>query len=106
MAFSVSLGHHPVGMNKAVMIPHAMNMEMFDMTIPERNLPKVWSLCFMILSSFFLSDLILSAESASGNERRLIFGIPLSVRYSRKMALSRQCHCAMNRLRLMPCQAI
>ncbi len=54
-AFSVSFGHQPVGMNSAVMIPQAMKMEIFGMTIPERNRPKVCSFCFMILSSFFLS---------------------------------------------------
>jgi predicted transporter len=43
-------------MKSAVMIPQAMKMEMFGMTIPERNLPKVWSFCFMILSSFFLCE--------------------------------------------------
>ena len=41
MAAKVLLGNHPVGMNIAVMKPHAMNAPMLGMTIELRNLPNL-----------------------------------------------------------------
>ena len=38
-----SLGSQPVGMNSAVINPHAMNAAMFGITIPARNPPTRWT---------------------------------------------------------------
>ena len=38
-----SLGSHPVGMNSAVINPHAMNAAMFGITIPARKPPTRWT---------------------------------------------------------------
>ena len=35
-----SFGSHPVGMNRAVRKPQAMNAPMFGMTMPDRNHPN------------------------------------------------------------------
>ncbi|MIR41000.1 hypothetical protein ACZ08_08380, partial [Salmonella enterica subsp. enterica] len=45
---SVSLGNHPVGINNAVIIPHAINAPILGITILLRNRPK---LCTLILIS-------------------------------------------------------
>ena len=36
-------GSHPVGMNRAVMSPQAMNAPMFGMIIPARYPPRRWT---------------------------------------------------------------
>jgi hypothetical protein len=40
---SAWFGVHPVGMKRAVMSPQAMNAAMFGMTMPDRNVPNLWT---------------------------------------------------------------
>jgi hypothetical protein len=39
----VSFGVQPVGMKKAVMMPHAMNAAMLGMIMPLKKVPKAWT---------------------------------------------------------------
>jgi hypothetical protein len=44
-----SFGNQPVGINKAVINPQAINAPMFGMTMPLKNLPNDWTPTFKLL---------------------------------------------------------
>jgi hypothetical protein len=72
MAPSFSLGIQPVGINNAVISPHEIKAPKLGITIAERDLPTLCTICFMFFSSCISQTLILIyfKERISKNARK------------------------------------
>lgn len=64
---SVSFGNHPVGINNAVMIPHAINAPIFGITMLLRKRPKLCTL--ILISDDIKTPLLMFAVAQAGSPR-------------------------------------